>query len=158
WDGRIVYSLARALQFSLDTPWEALPEAARQAILYGVEAKIPVAAPPEAREKRGEWEGKEVGFGGIAPRVERRYRRYRQRGEATSGMEAWLDKVMVEHTCPDCNGARVRASRLLFTVAGKTLHEVGQLNLDELFAFLGTVKPSGRGAAAGRQVLKEIRG
>ena len=50
--------------------------------------------------------GKEVGFGGIARRIERHYRRYRQRGEANSGMEAWLDKVMVEHTCPDCKGAR----------------------------------------------------
>src|SRR5262249_47787041 len=34
----------------------------------------------------------------------------------------------------------------------------GQLNFDELQAFLGTVKPIGRGADAGRQVLKEIRG
>ena len=31
-------------------------------------------------------------------------------------MEEWLDKVMVEHTCPDCKGARVRATRLLFTM------------------------------------------
>ena len=73
-------------------------------------------------------------------------------------MEAWLDKVMVEHTCPDCNGARLRATRLLFTIAGKTIHDLGQLNFDELHAFLGTVKPAGRGADAGRQVLKEIRG
>ena len=32
--------------------------------------------------------GKEVGFDGIARRIERHYRRYRQRGEASSGMEA----------------------------------------------------------------------
>jgi excinuclease ABC subunit A len=73
-------------------------------------------------------------------------------------MEAWLDKVMVEHTCPDCNGARVRASRLLFKIEGKSVHDVGQLNFDELHAFLGTIKPAGRSADAGRQVLKEIRG
>ena len=73
-------------------------------------------------------------------------------------MEAWLDNVMVEHTCPDCNGARVKATRLCFTIAGKTIHDVGQLNFDELHEFLGTVKPIGRGAEAGRQVLKEIRG
>ncbi len=158
WDGRLMYSLAKALGFSLDTPWEELPEAARQAILYGVERKLPVLTPPEAKEKRGDWEGKEVGFGGIARRIERHYRRYRQRGEASSGMEAWLDKVMVEHTCPDCNGARVRATRLLFTVGGKTIHDLGQMNFDELHAFLGTVKPSGRGADAGGQVLREIRG
>src|SRR5207248_3022404 len=73
-------------------------------------------------------------------------------------MEPWLYKVMIEHTCPDCNGARVRATRLLFTIAGESIHDVGQLNFDELLAFLGTIKPTGRGADAGRQVLKEIRG
>jgi excinuclease ABC subunit A len=158
WDGRIMYSLAKVLRFSLEAPWENLPERVRGAILYGVEQKIRTATPPEAKQKNGDWEGKEVGFGGIARRIERHYRRYRQRGEASSGMEAWLDKVMVEHTCPDCQGARLRATRLLFRVAGKTIHEVGQLNFDELHAFLGTVKPSGPGADAGRQVLREIRG
>jgi excinuclease ABC subunit A len=159
WDGRLMYSLARALGFSLESPWEKLPETVRHAILYGIDQKkIALAVPPEVKEKRREWEGKEVGFGGIARRIERHYRRYRQRGEANSGMEAWLDKVMVEHVCPDCQGARVRATRLLFTIAGKTIHDVGQLNFDELHAFLGTLKPTGRGADAGRQVLKEIRG
>jgi excinuclease ABC subunit A len=158
WDGHIMYSASRTLGFSLDTPWEQLPEAVRHAILYGIDQRLRITAPPEAKETRGECEGKEIGFGGIARRIERHYRRYRQRGAASSGMEAWLDKVMVEHTCPDCKGARVRASRLRFTVAGKTIFDVGQLNFDELFAFLGRVKPTGRGADAGRQVIKEIRG
>jgi excinuclease ABC subunit A len=157
WDGRVMYSLAKTLEFSLDTPWEKLPETVRQSILSGIDRKIVLSPPPEAKGSREDWEGKEVGFGGIARRIERRYRRYRQKGEANSGMEAWLENVMVEHTCPDCNGARVRATRLCFTIAGKTIHEVGQLNFDELHEFLGTVKPSGRGAEAGRQVLKEIR-
>ena len=39
---------------------------------------------------------------------------------------------MVERTCPDCNGARLRATRLLFTIAGKTIHDVGGLHFDEL--------------------------
>ncbi|MCW5971295.1 MAG: excinuclease ABC subunit UvrA [Blastocatellales bacterium] len=158
WDGRIIYSLSRKLGFSLDTPWKDLAEDARRAILYGIEQKFPTLTPPEAKVRREEWEGREIGFGGIARRIERHYRRYRQRGEASSGMEAWLDKVMVEHTCPDCRGARLRATRLLFTVAGKSIHEIGEMNFDELDAFLSTIKPSGRGADAGRQILKEIRG
>jgi excinuclease ABC subunit A len=158
WDGRLMYSLARAMDFSLESPWEKLPETVRSSILYGIAKKIALVPPPESKVKRDDWEGKEIGFHGIARRIERHYRRYRQRGEASSGMEAWLDKVMVEHTCPDCTGARVRATRLLFSLAGKTIHDVGQLNFDELHAFLGTVKPTGRGADAGRQVLTEIRG
>ena len=158
WDGRVMYSLSKAAGFSLDTPWQELAESARQLILFGLDQKkIAIARPPEARDGGGEWEGREVGFHGIARRIERHYRRYRQRGEASSGMEAWLDRVMVEHTCPDCNGARVRATRLLFTIAGKSIHDVGQLHFDELHAFLGTIKLTGRGADAGRQILNEIR-
>ncbi len=157
WDGRVMYSLSKAMKFSLDTPWEKLPETIRDTILNGVERKITLTQPPDAKVTREGWENKEIGFGGIARRIERHYRRYRQRGEASSGMEAWLDKVMVEHTCPDCRGARVRATRLLFTIAGKSIYDVGQLHFDELKAFLATVKPTGRGADAGRQVLGEIR-
>jgi excinuclease ABC subunit A len=158
WDGRLMFSLAAALGFSLDTPWRELPEDIRQAVLYGVERKVVLMSPPEARARRDDQEGKEIGFNGIARRIERYYRRYRQRGEANSRMEAWLDKVMVEHTCLDCRGTRVRSTRLLFTIAGKTLHEFGQLNFDELHAFLAAIRPEGPGADAGRQVLKEIRG
>jgi excinuclease ABC subunit A len=140
-------------------PWEKLPEKARNAILYGIEPKkIEMLAPPEAKEKRDDRVGRQIGFSGIARRIERYYRRYRQRGEANSRMEEWLDKVMVEHICPDCNGARLRSTRLLFKIAGKNLHEIGQLNFDELQVFLDKVKPTGRGADAGRQVLNEIRG
>ena len=158
WDGYMMFSLAKAIGFSLETPWRELSEKVKTAILYGIEPKkIVMTVPPDARVRRTQDEGREIGFGGIARRIERHYRRYRQRGEANSRMEAWLEKVMVEHTCPDCQGARLRATRLLFTVAGKNLYEIGQLNFDELHAFLDKVKPSGRGADAGRQVLKEIR-
>jgi excinuclease ABC subunit A len=157
WDGAMMYTLAKDLDFSLDTPWDQLPEPARHAVLYGIEnRKLVLLRPPEAKGARDDRQN-EVGFHGIARRIERHYRRYRQRGEANSGMEAWLDKVMVEHTCPDCNGARLRATRLLFTIVGKTIHDIGQLHFDELHALLGTVKPTGRGADAGRQVLREIR-
>jgi excinuclease ABC subunit A len=158
WDGRLMYSLSKALKFSLDTPWEKLPESARNAVLFGTDDKVKLVAPPEGKEKTGDWLGREVAFHGIARRIERWYRRYRQRNEASSGVEAWLDKVMVEHICPDCNGARLRATRQLFTLNGKTIFDVGQLHFDELYEFLGGIKPSGRGADAGKQVLGEIRG
>jgi excinuclease ABC subunit A len=157
WDGRIMFSLATAVGFSVDAPWSSLPDTVRHTILYGIDRKIPIVAPPETKISRESWDSREIAFHGIARRIERHYRRYRQRGEATSGMEAWLDKVMVEHTCPDCHGARVRATRLLFTVAGKNIYETGQLHFDELHRFLGTIKPSGRGGDAGRQVIAEIR-
>jgi excinuclease ABC subunit A len=52
----------------------------------------------------------------------------------------------------------VRPTRLLFTIEGKTIYDMGQLHFDELHEFLGTITTSGRGADAGRQVLGEVRG
>src|SRR6185436_13900486 len=139
-------------------PWETLPETVRHAILYGLDGRrLKTVSPPESKVKREDWDKHEVGFGGIARRIERHYRRYRQRAEASSGMEEWLDRVMVERTCPDCKGARLRATRLLFTVAGKSIHEMGALNFDELHTFLRGLKPAGRGADAGRQVVTEVQ-
>jgi excinuclease ABC subunit A len=158
WDGRIIYSLAQAFEFSLDGPWAKLPEKARQVVLNGIARKIPVHIPPEAKVVARGWRNRRVGFEGIARRIERRYRRYRQEAEPDSRMETWLGKVMVERVCPDCRGARLRDTRLLFTIAGKSLHEVGQLHFDELQAFLNAIRPTGRGAEAGRQVLAELRG
>ncbi|HEX3879936.1 MAG TPA: excinuclease ABC subunit UvrA, partial [Bryobacteraceae bacterium] len=159
WDGRVMYTLSKTVGFSLEVPWEKLSERARNAILYGTDAeKLKLAVPPDSKIKREDWQGKEIRFGGIAHRIERYYRRYRQRGESNAGIEAWLEKVMVERTCPDCKGARLRPTRLLFTVAGKTIFDAGNLNFDELYNFLGSIKPTGRGADAGRQVLGEIRG
>ena len=160
WDGRVMFSLSTALEFLARHAVEASARSgAQRDPLRHRAAKIVsiVAARRQGQARRSGGHGRSASHG-IARRIERHYRRYRQRGEANSRMEAWLDKVMVEHTCPDCNGARLRATRLLFTIGGKTIHDVGQLNFDELHAFLGDVKPAGRGADAGRQVLKEIRG
>src|SRR4030095_15990059 len=35
WDGRMMYTLSKALKFSLDAPWEKLPDPVRNSILYG---------------------------------------------------------------------------------------------------------------------------
>ena len=120
--------------------------------------KIVARSPPDAKVRRDDQDGREVGFTGIARRIERWYRRYRQRGEANSRMEAWLDKVMVEHTCPDCNGARLRATRLLFTVDGRTHPRRRSAEFRRAARVSRHGQAPGRGADAGRQVLKEIRG
>src|SRR5688572_21695834 len=83
WDGRMMFSLSLAIGFPLDAPWNQLSEQARNAILYGLDRKIVVTSPPDAKVRRDDQEGREIGFGGIARRIERYYRSYRQRGEAS---------------------------------------------------------------------------
>ena len=55
-----MYSLSKALGFSLDTPWKELPEPARNAILYGIEPQkiaLIVAARREGEARRSGRQG-----------------------------------------------------------------------------------------------------
>ncbi len=52
WDGMLMFSLSKALGFSLDKPWKDLPERIRKAILYGIEPKkIALVAPPNRNKQ-----------------------------------------------------------------------------------------------------------
>ena len=76
----------------------------------------------------------------------------------TAGMEAWLEKVMVEHRCPDCNGSRLKHTRLLFTINGKTIHECRRDQLRRAARVPGP-RSNPTGAAEARRpadVLREI--
>src|SRR5207248_8342354 len=68
----------------------------------------------------------------------------------------WLEKVMVEHTCPDCQGSRLRSTRLMVKVSGRNIHEFGDINFAELRGCLDQIKLDGRQRHAGRQILHEI--
>ena len=155
--GYTLYSLAQDYGFDLDTPWRALAAEARELVLYGTRGElVTLRAPPDAKVQKKNWEGRAWLFQGIAGGIERHYRRYRQRDVANSGMEAWLDRVMVEHTCGGCSGTRLRATRLRFTIEGRTIDDFGSMNFDELRPFLNTIKPTGPHAEAGAQIVREL--
>jgi excinuclease ABC subunit A len=155
WDGKMMYSLARRYGFSLDTPFEQLPPQVVDILFYGTKGeKFPLLIPEGAKDDKNA--GKEFKFDGIITRIERHYRRYRQQEVAHSHMEDYLNKVMVEHRCPDCRGARLRPQRLLMTVGDKNLYEIGEWNFAELKAFLDNLQLSGKKRQAGRQILREV--
>ena len=155
--GYTIYSLGEKYGFDLDTPWRELAEEARDVILHGTRGEpLQLQIPPDAKVRKEGWLRWQWPFPGIAGGIERNYRRYRQQDVANSGMEAWLDRVMVEHICPDCHGSRLRATRLLFKVAGRNIDEFGGMNFDELRPFLDTIEPTGPRAEAGRQIVREI--
>ena len=155
--GYTIYSLGEKYGFDVDTPWQELGEEARDVILHGTRGEpLQLQIPPDAKVRKEGWLRWPWPFPGIAGGIERNYRRYRQQDVANSGMEAWLDRVMVEHICPDCHGSRLRATRLLFEVAGRNIDEFGGMNFDELRPFLDMIEPTGPRAEAGRQIVREI--
>ncbi|MBT3342208.1 MAG: excinuclease ABC subunit UvrA [Gemmatimonadetes bacterium] len=159
WMGHLVYTLSQKLKFSLDTPWQDLPQKVRDAILFGLgDEPIQLLKPPDAKVDKDRWLQRRPLWRGVCNNIERNYRWYRQKDVANSGMERWLNSVMVDTPCQDCHSSRLRATRMHFTIAGHTIDDVGSLHFDELREFLDQIKPTGTGADAGRQVLHEING
>ena len=158
WDGRTMYSLATHHGFDLDTPFADLPEAIIDILYHGTHGEeFPIRQPEGARPVEKRHLGRKIRFDGIITRIDRHYRRYRKQGEAHSGMEEYLRKVMVERTCPDCNGAKLKRQRLLVTIDGQTIHEVGELHFEELRDFLLAITDlPEKQREAGHRVINEL--
>jgi excinuclease ABC subunit A len=149
WDGRFLYSLSRHYGFSLDTPFEELPDRIVDILFYGTKGEtFPIEVPPGATVGL-QHEGRVMSWGGIVNRIERRYRRYRKEGTSHYWMERWLQRVMVEHTCPDCGGKRLKRQRFLVTLGGRTIHELGEMPLEELVSFMERLERASRAPTPG---------
>ena len=79
-------------------------------------------------------------------------RHYRKKGTAHSRVEEYLRKVMVEYTCPDCDGAKLKRERLLVTVDSKDIHRLGEMHLEELSGFLKQVEIPEKTREAGTRI------
>jgi len=154
WDRRNAYyfqliqSLAKHYGFSVDTPWQELPEASREAVLFGsgtttlTFSYITDAGGRTQRKHR---------FEGIVPNLERRYRE-----TESAAVREELAKYISERACQDCGGARLnRAARNIF-VAERPLPDLVVLPIDEARAFFaGLQLPGWRGEIAAK-IVKEI--
>ncbi|MCY3542334.1 MAG: excinuclease ABC subunit UvrA [Gammaproteobacteria bacterium] len=156
-NGYLLYSVAEEYGFSLDTPWRELSEEHRKLVMYGTQGKlVKLQIPPDVKERKERWLRWPSNFRGVAGQIESHYRWYKQRDVPNSGMEAYLDRVMVEYRCADCKGTRLKHTRVLFTVDGHSIFDLGQFNLDELCANLNKMSCGGRNPEAGQQIRHEI--
>jgi excinuclease ABC subunit A len=158
WGGRWLHSLAKHYKFSLDVPFSELSDAVKNLIFRGSKGeKIEIVLPEGARQGE-QHAGKKMAFQGVVPQIERHYHWYRKQGRSLDGMEAYLQKVMVDYDCPDCGGARLRKTRSLVRVEGKSLPEAGELHLRELQKWLKTLNIAADKTAVAATVVREIDG
>ena len=95
----MVRTLANELGFTLDTPWQELPERAREVILRG-SGKREMTFELKSKRSSYKWRGK---YEGLVPQLERRYRETDSQAVRTE-----IEKYMSVHTCPTCEGRRLR--------------------------------------------------
>ena len=142
-------SIARHFKQSTHTPWRDLPEAMRQAILYGSGSEPIKMTYDDGLRKYST----DRPFEGVLPNMERRYR------ETDS---AWvreeLGRYQAARTCEVCEGARLKPEALAVKIAGSSISQATALSiLDAVDWFAGvdaTLTPSQSEIA--ERILKEI--
>jgi excinuclease ABC subunit A len=157
WGGRWLHSLAQHYRFA-STFRSRTFGPVKDLIFYGSKGeKIEIVMPEGARQGE-QHAGKKMAFQGVVRQIERHYHWYRKQGRSMDGMEAYLQKVMVDYDCPDCGGARLRRTRSLVRIAGKSLPEVGEMHLRDLQKWLATLDIAADKTAVASTVVREIDG
>jgi excinuclease ABC subunit A len=147
WRIRQIHTLARHFRFSLATPWERLPEKARNCILYGSEEKIKFEF--NGADSSYQYSGK---YEGLVPMLQRRYTE-----SDNDDIREEIERFMTANKCADCGGRRLKPEALAVTVAGRPIDRVVALQLKEAEPFFRTISLSEREEAIAGKILKEVR-
>ena len=136
----ILTGLAGAYGLDLDAPFDALPAAARRAVLYGGEKWVtatPAGSPPFRFQYRGLYPSLTE-----ASRVSYKYRQS-------------LRDLVGDKPCSRCDADRVRDDAAAVTFRGKTLPALCRLPLTDALAFLKSVELTGGDRKVAGDLLKE---
>ena len=140
-------ALSKVLDFSLTTPIKDLPKWKLDAILYGVDERIPMDY--NSRSFRGQFMTK---YEGIVNNLMRRYR------ETTSdGVKYEIERYMVSVPCKTCGGKRLKKEALAVTVGGLNIAELSDMSVKKIDEFFSALVLDKQKTLIAERIIKEIR-
>ncbi len=130
--------LARKFGFSLNTPWQDLPEEITDIIMTGLD-----------EEKQYELN---VRFEGIMPYLKRLYL-----STDSDWMKYEIEKYMTFQPCPVCNGTRLNKEALSVRINGMNIAQVTAMNVEDARKwFSSDLKLSAQAKEIAREILNEM--
>ena len=173
WDRRNAYthtlleSVARYYGFDIETPYEALPKAAQQALLFGSGSdEIEFVYQAEGARGKARSVKRSHPFEGIIPSFERRFK------ETDSvAVRDELSRYQAAKPCVQCEGSRLRReARHVFLqhadvaggdsqagVKGKPIYEVEHATLAAALDYFESLKLVGAKGEIAEKIVREIR-
>ncbi|MFD6814006.1 excinuclease ABC subunit UvrA [Enteractinococcus coprophilus] len=145
---RLLSGLADEVGFSMDTPYQDLPKAAKKALLHGKDFKVKVSY----RNRWGRERRYTTGFEGVIDYVQRKH----EEAESDQARDRF-QSYMREVACPACGGARLNPTSLSVLVGGKSIAQVSAMPMQNTIEFMRELDLSERDAKIADQVLIEIK-
>ncbi len=155
WDRRNVYyfhlleSLAKHYKFSIDTPWEKLKKAHRDAILFGSDKE---EINFSYINERGDIHKRKHTFEGVIPNMNRRYR-----DTDSQSVREELAKFLTSQACPDCGGTRLCEDARNVFIEKQTLPDITALPIGQAYDYFCTLKLSGARGQIADKIIKELQ-
>ena len=139
----ILKQVCRQQHISMTTPWDKLPKAQRDLLLYGSsEASYTSII-----------SGGEQEFEGVITNLKRRV----AESESDFVKEEVTTRFMQEITCPTCKGKRLKPEALSVKVNGKNIDDITAMQVSAAKAFFEQITLSDKEKKIAKDVLKEIR-
>jgi len=154
WDRRAAYyfqllrALAKHYGFDVETPWQELPEEARDLVLYGSRGQ---AIQCVYYNDRGRSVTKTQPFEGIVNNMKRRYRE-----TESNAVREDLARYISTQACPACNGTRLNEGARHVFIADLTLPTVTSQPIDGALAFFEDLALPGKRGEIADKIVKEI--
>jgi excinuclease ABC subunit A len=146
---QVLGSLAREFGFSLDTPWNQLPEEIRRIILYGTEGRPVTLTFVDGRKS---YDVRKP-FEGVIGNLNRRMLQ-----TESAWMREELSKYQSAAPCETCGGARLRPEPLAVKIAGEDISQATRRSVRHALAWFSTLheKLTPQQNEIARAILKEI--
>lgn len=125
-----------------------LPLKQRKIVLYGSPDKIDF----KMKSSSGRIHDKIDYYEGVITNFRRRYL------ETNSDwIRDWIETYMVECECQTCHGARLNKAVLSILIDGKSIDDLCQMSIEDLYKFFDTIKLSKTDEQIAHQCIKEIK-
>ncbi len=145
---QLTQAIAERYEVDLETPWQDLPEGAREFFLHGTGGdRIRVAY----RNRFGRLRSYATAFEGIVPNLARRYRE-----TDSDWTREKIEEYMTLRPCPECKGARLRPESRAVLVNDTPIHEFTGLSARRALEWVRALDLSEHDRRIAHLVLREI--
>lgn len=147
WVFKQIEAIGEKYKFTLDTPFEDIPEEAVNILLNGTEELFTVKSDATSN-------GYSTAFDGIATHISRQAEE-----NPSPAMSRWVEGFTNKINCETCHGTRLKKEALYFKIDSKNISELSEMDINILNDwFKGIEKRLSKSQnVIAKEVLKEIR-